>query len=318
MSVNYVLTAGTSTLSNIEAGHGVDNWQAGDQRGVRLNAAIEAMLEDPSDGIATQVLRRHLERVELMAEFRSEITGLASDRDPIGRFRDLPHSLVEHVGLDRADRETVSAEAGAIAADARQRRATGSGLDDHLGPHSGIRLLATDTDEGAAAAILVGWLLAQEVTALRGTERGSGSTLRGIGPAAQAEITIVPSLVVDDLGSFEESMVPLGRAVASSVVEGQDNRVLLSGGFKAVVPQVVACCEYIGERRPVTVGMHFEHSNELLTLPLRGAAPGWQEAVRDPLGHRSHPLGGWAFLDGELTSFGEVLLGLLDGLESHA
>ena len=71
--------------------------------------------------------------------------------------------------------------------------------------------------------------------------------------------------------------------------------MLLSGGYKAVVPQVIACCEFLSVRARLTLGINFEDSESLIELPLRGAPPLWREAILDPAQRDGHPLDGWAF-----------------------
>ena len=185
---NYVFTSGTSILSNVESGHGVGSWQLSwDRRAKKLNDSIRDILADTGDADARRFLQAHLERRRRVSELRAFAVdaGLAGVRDPIDHCAEVVERFADATGLRDAAKHVVCAEGAAVMANATKHELSGSTVDDVVNRDDRMRLVSTDTDDGLMAAILVGWLLAGEITVTRiggdSDVAASGSTLHGIG-----------------------------------------------------------------------------------------------------------------------------------------
>lgn len=318
--VNYILTAGTSVLSNITIGAGLEGASAPKMGSdEQLRERIKELLERPEDPQVRSILDDYLDRAAAVKAFVDEAVDLHRDWDPLPRIEPALSTLHQRCRLNGAKLRDLTAEAKAIAAAASDKGSKGADINEVLSPEDEIRLIATDTHAGVASAVLVGWLLAGRVAIRRfGDSKMSEKPgqIDGIGRqgAALAEVVVVAGLQVESFGVFEQSLKPLGEALARSVRRSdQANQVLLSGGFKAVPPVVTACCEFLDDIDgiEVDVGINFESSEQLLQIPLRRVPPRWQEALRAK--SPTHPLAGWAYVGQTYTGFGLALDGLLAG-----
>ena len=321
---NYILTTGVSVLSNLRSGKGLRT---------ASRQSISELIEQALDGTANtptrDLLAAYVKRQKQVDSL--EKSHLLAARNPLSAFRGARGTLEELNLPSGWDTAELSAEGASLLAVSAQDGVVS--LDQALRIEDEVHLLASDTEEGLLAATLVAWLLAKRIEICRVNADGADPAhpytddqLSGVGTVGTAHVSIIDGLKANDASSFERAMGALGTALGGSISTNTNNIVLLSGGYKAVPPYVVACCEYL-RHGLATVSAHikFENGDGLLDLQLRSVHDGWREVLEDieqgatdPLRDPSGPLHGWAYDRSGLTGFGQALLHATDAARGNA
>ncbi len=298
---NYIVTTGRSLLTNL--GHGVGHADVvKDQLALDLN---EFRASPDFDSVAWKRVEAYLNRRNLVERMLNTGVGLSSN--PLSAFsaKIVGTGLLTELHLpDEWKLEGLSAETETLLTGSRPLR------------EDTIQLICSDTPDGKLAAILLGWLVAQTVTFETVGEHPPVQTPRtqsmsGLGLLVdEVNVRVVQYLNARADVAFADAVGALGHTMNRSVKSAGANIVLLSGGYKALPPYLVACCEYLaasGGRRDVKVRMKHEDADTTLSIALRKPPDGWREALSSF--DRGHPLSGWAYDADrrELLEFGRLL-----------